>query len=148
METHKILIVADNSPLAIKVIEYGFGFAKQLGASVTLLCVVETALAMGNVDAGIFPDDALTSLKTKTADFLTRMKNTYSNGINTEILFPEGDTQTLVINTATKCKASLIVAGRYGHPGLGQLFNASVAEYIIHHSAVPVCIVPLYKPTA
>jgi len=143
MDIDKILIVADDSPSSIRAIEYGFNLAKGLRAKVMLLSVVEPALAIGDVDAGIFPDDALITLKRNTEDFLHQMKNEYGKGVYTQLMVTEGDIQTAVIDAAKKWGASIIVAGTHGRTGLNKLFNGSVAESIIHNSPIPVCVVPM-----
>jgi len=143
MDIDKILIVADDSPSSIRAIDYGFTLAKGLRAKVMLLSVVEPALAIGDADAGIFPDDALITLKRNTEDFLHQVKNEYGKGVYTQLMVPEGHIQTVVIDAAKKWDASIIVTGTHGRTGLNKLFNGSVAESIIHNSPVPVCVVPM-----
>ncbi len=145
MKTDKILIVADDSPSSIKAIQYGFNLARELGAKVTLLSVVDPAHTMGNPDSGIFPDDALIAFKSSTEDFLNQVKNDYATGIDTKLMAPLGDIQPTVIDVAVQWGASLIVAGIHGRTGLSKLFNGSVAESIIQHSPIPVCVVPMEK---
>ena len=145
MKTDKILIVADDSAPSIKAIQFGLNLAKDLGAKATLLGVIDPGDAIGNPDAGIFPDDALIALKTKTEDFLNRMNTRYGEGIDIELLAPVGDIETNVIDIAEKWGATMIVAGTHGRTGISKLLNSSVAESIIHHSPVPVCVVPMDK---
>jgi nucleotide-binding universal stress UspA family protein len=145
MKADKILIVADDSAPSTKAIQYGFELAIKLGAKVTLLSVVEPGHALGNPDAGIFPDDALIVLKEKTKEFLNRVKSDYGSGIDIDLMSPVGDIQPTVIAIAVKLGADLIVAGTHGRTGLSKLFSGSVAESIIHHSPVPVVIVPMDK---
>lgn len=145
MKIEKILIVADDSAPSIKAIKYGFALAAKLGAKVTLLSVVEPGHALGNPDAGVFPDDALMVFKEKTVAFLNRIKNDYGSGVDTELTTPVGDIQSTVINVAVKWGADMIIAGTHGRTGLSKLFSGSVAESIIQHSPVPVCVVPMDK---
>jgi len=144
MKIDKILIVADDSPSSAKAIQYGFNLARDMGAKVTLLSVIDPSLALGNPDAGIFPDDALIDLKEKTDDFLNSMKNKYGGDIDTEIMSPKGDIQETVIDIAVKWGAGLIVAGTHGRKGLSKLFKGSISGSIIHNSPIPVCVVPLH----
>jgi len=143
MRTDKILIVTDDGPSSAKAIQYGFNLARDLGAKVLLLCVIEPAMTIGDPDAGLFPDDVLINLIAKTKDFLSRMKIKYGTAVETEIMAPVGDIQTTIINTAVDWNASLIIAGTHGRTGLSRLFNGSVAESIINHSPVPVCVIPI-----
>jgi nucleotide-binding universal stress UspA family protein len=142
MKTNKILIVADDSEPSIKAIKYGFGLARELGAEVTLISVIDVIRSLGNPDAGIFPDDMLASEQEKTKAFLINMKDKYSKGIETELLMPVGEIQETILKTALKVKAELIVTGTHGRTGLNKLFNGSVAESIIHESSIPVFVVP------
>ena len=143
MKIDKILIVADDSPSSVKAIQYGYNLARDLGAKVTLLSVIDPSLALGNPDAGIFPDDALIDFKAKTGDFLERMKNKYGDGVGTKLLSPVGDIQATVIDLAIKWDAGLIVAGTHGGKGLSELFKDGIIASIIHNSPIPVCVVPM-----
>jgi nucleotide-binding universal stress UspA family protein len=145
MKTNKILVVADDSDSSVKAIQYGFNLARELNAKVALMYVIESSLTIGNVDAGIFPDDALSILKTKAEDFLTRMKTQYAADINTEFITTIGDIQTSIILKAKEWSADLIVTGTHNRTGLSRLFSGSIAESIIHRSPVPVFVVPLDK---
>jgi len=145
MKTSKILIAADDSDTSTRAVEYGFNIARDLGAGVILLSVVDPSAAVGNPDAGIFPDDALIALKTKTEDFLHRMKDRFGEGIDTILLSPAGEVQATVIQTAVEYGAGIIVTGTHNRTGLNKLFNGSIAESVIHHSPVPVFVVPAEK---
>lgn len=142
MKTDKILIVADDSPSAIKAIRYGFDLACDLNASVALLYVIESALAEGNVDAGIFPDQAAEKLKLDAEKFLNNMQQEYGQGIPTTLMTPEGEVKKTVVDIAGSWDAKLIVTGTHGRTGLNKLFMGSVSDSIIHNSNVPVCVVP------
>ena len=140
--TDKILIVADDSDSSIKAIKYGYSLADDLGAEVTLLYVIETAWTMGDVDAGIFADDATKESEESAKNFLTRMKSEYGAGIKTNLLIPVGDVRKIVLETAKSVEAKMIVTGTHGRTGFNKLLQGSISESIIHHSGVPVCVVP------
>ena len=145
MKTDRILIVADNSSSSIKAIRYGFSLAEELKAKVALLYVIEPGLAEGNVDAGIFPDDALKKLRTKARSFLQRIKKKYGKDIDIELMTPYGEISTITANIAKDWDARLLITGTHGRTGLSKLLNGSVAESIIHNSPVPVCVVQMDK---
>jgi len=127
--------------VSVKAIKYGFNLARELGAAVLLLNVIEPELTAGNPDAGIFPDDALMACESKANEFLNRMITDYAANVETQIATPVGNIQKTIIDTATKWQANLIIAGTHGRTGLNKLFNGSVAESIIQHSPVPVLVV-------
>ncbi len=145
MQPERILIVANDSPSSIKAAKYGYSFAAQLGAKVALLGVVDEALTEGNVDAGIFPDEAARQLKEKLELFLHQLARDHANGVDTEIFTPEGEIIQTILQTASEWDAHLIVAGTHGRTGLNRLLMGSVVEDIIRHSTVPVFVVPVDK---
>jgi len=142
MKTEKILIVADDSEPSVKAIAFGFNLARDLSAKVILLSVVDPIDSLGNPDAGVFPDDALMASKANAEGFLNKMKETYGEGIETELLAPVGDIQPTVAKTVVQLGADLIVTGTHGRTGLSLLFKGSVSESIVHHSTIPVLVVP------
>ena len=143
MNTDKILIVADESPASVKAVQYGFKLADDLGAAVMLINVVEPSLAIGNPDAGVFPDDALSVLKSNADALLNRLKEKYAGDVPTTMATPIGHAQTTIIDTAVKWGAGLIVVGAHAHTVLGKLFRGDISESVMHHSPVPVCVVPV-----
>lgn len=52
-----------------------------------------------------------------------------------------------VIEFANKVNASLIVTGSRGHGTIRRTILGSVSGYILHHSNIPVLIVPQHKPS-
>jgi len=143
MKIDKILIIADDSAPSIKAVKYGFGMARDLLAEVTLLSIVDPINSLGNPDAGVFPDDAIMAAKADAEAFLNKVKKTYGAGVKTELLTVVGEIQPAVIKTAIKHKADLIITGTHGRTGLSLLFHGSVSDAVIHHSPVPVCVVPM-----
>jgi len=145
MKIKKILIIVDDSLPSIKAVKFGYGFAREFGAKVMLLNVIEPDLTLGNPDAGFFPDDALIAAKAKTADFLHRMKTDYAHSVATESTSPEGDIGPNVLKVISDWHADLVVIGTHGRTGISKLLIGSVAESIISLSPVPVCVVPAHK---
>jgi|SRR6185503_10567727 len=145
MNINKILIVADDSPSSVKAVQYGFSLARDLGAKVMLLSVIEPGSAAGNPDAGVFPDDALIALKDRAGAFLKQMENNYAQSVDTQLHLEAGDIQATIIKTIGDWGAALVVVGTHGRSGLGKLFSGSMAESVIQHSPVPVCVVPAGK---
>ncbi|BAU54672.1 universal stress protein [Mucilaginibacter gotjawali] len=142
MKTGKILIVADDSAPSVKAIQFGFNLARDLSAEVILLSVIDPIDFLGNPDAGIFPDDALMAAKAEVETFLVEMKEKHGAGIETEVLTPVGDILSSVTKIAVQRGTYLIVSGTHGRTGLSLLFKGSISQSIIHHSKIPVIVVP------
>lgn len=59
-----------------------------------------------------------------------------------------GKPEKVILRAAQKLKASMIVMGDRESSTMSRLFLGSTAQKVIHHSEVPVLIVPLKKSTA
>ncbi|OOQ61956.1 universal stress protein [Mucilaginibacter pedocola] len=145
MNYHRILIVTEDNPSALKAARCGYELAMQLKAKVALVGVVEQGLLEGDVDAGIFPAQGAQSLKKDMEVFLEKIEKDYSQGTDTERFAPAGEIQATILQLAKEWEADLIVAGTHGRKGLNRLLMGSMAEGILRESTIPVFIVPMDK---
>ena len=141
MSYNKILIAVDSSEYAMKAAKKGLELAHQLNAKAALLFVVDKSEAMGNIDAGILPAEALIVLKKEAEQTLDELAEMY-NGKGLMKFMPEGHPTEDIIKTAETWEADLIVLGTHGRTGLRHLLMGSIAEHIVRHSKIPVMIVP------
>ena len=144
MSYNKILIAVDSSEYSMAAAKRGLELAHQLNAKAALIYVVDKAKAMGSVDAGIMPGEALLVLKKEVEQTLDQLAVMY-NGNELMKFMPEGHPIDDIINTAKIWEADLIVMGTHGRTGLMHMVMGSVAEQVIKHSKVPVMVVPV-KP--
>ncbi len=141
MSYSKILIAVDSSEYSMQAAKKGLELAHQVDANVALLFVVDTSKAMGNIEAGILPEQALIVLKKEAEQTLDELATMY-NGKDILKFMPEGSPTKDIIKTAEIWEADLIVLGTHGRTGLLHLLVGSVSEYIIRHSKIPVMVVP------
>lgn len=141
MSYNKILIAVDSSEYSMKAAKKGLELAHQLNAKAALLFVVDKSKAMGNVDAGILPAEALIVLKKEAEQTLDELAEMY-NGKGLMKFMPEGHPTEDIIKTAETWEADLIVVGTHGRTGLQHLLMGSIAEHIVRHSKIPVMVVP------
>jgi nucleotide-binding universal stress UspA family protein len=142
MSYKKILIAVDSSEFAMAAAKKGLALAHQLNAQAALIFVVDTSKAMGNVDAGISPAEALIVLKKEAEQTLEQIAALY-NGKGLIKLMPEGRPTEDILKTAETWGADLIVTGTHGRTGFMHLLLGSVAEYLMRHSKIPVMVVPV-----
>jgi nucleotide-binding universal stress UspA family protein len=141
MSYNKILIAVDGSEYAMKAAKKGLELAHQLNAKAALLFVVDKSKAVGNIDAGILPEEALIVLKKEAEQTLDELAEMY-NGKGLMKFMPEGHPTEDIIKTAETWEADLIVLGTHGRTGLRHLLMGSIAEHIVRHSKIPVIVVP------
>lgn len=141
MSYEKILIAVDSSEYSMTAARKGLELAHQLNAKTALLFVVDKSKAMGNIDAGIMPEEALIVLKKEAELTLDELSAMY-NGNDLMKFMPEGNPSEDIIKTSETWSADLIVMGTHGRTGLKHLLMGSTSEYIVRHSKIPVMVVP------
>jgi len=152
----KVLIALDYDPTAQKVAETGFSLAKTLGAEVTLLHVLSDPLYYSSNDhvsvmgfAGykdIIPLqlDNIEKLKKASRHFLEKSKQHL--GDNTiKTIVQEGDFAESILKTAKDLHADIIVIGSHSRKWLENIVMGSVTEKVLHHTSLPLYIVPTKK---
>lgn len=142
MNYKKILIAVDSSENSLNAAEKGMELVLQTHAAVAIVFVIDTSKALGNFDVGLLPGEALLALKKEAEQILDQLAKMYP-GTQLNQLMPEGYPREEILKTADTWQADLIVMGTHGRTGLSHLLMGSVAEYVIHHSKVPLLIVPL-----
>jgi nucleotide-binding universal stress UspA family protein len=141
MPYSRILISVDSHENSISVAKKGIDLAKKLEAKAALLFVVDKAKAMGNIDANILPHEALIILKKEAQQTLDQLA-AMNDGNNLAKFMPEGHPAEDIIKTAINWEADLIVLGTHGKKGLSKLLSHNVSDYVLHHSKVPVMLIP------
>lgn len=149
-----ILIALDYSPSAEIIAETGYALAKATGAQVTLMHVVADPNYYTTLDyspimgyTGFNSPDMLmmiddTDVKKASEDFLEQSKKHLGDeGIG--ILVSEGDCAEAILKAAIDLKAEIIVMGTHSRRGLDKILMGSIAEKVLHHSDIPLLIIPV-----
>lgn len=151
-----ILIALDYDPTAEKVAEAGAALAKALSAKVILLHVIaepayysSVAYAPvmgfgGYVDMDIMQPDIIDNLKKASTQFLEKSKEHLGDD-KIEILVKEGDIPDAIIDAAKEQSADIIVIGSHSRKWLEAIVMGSVTEKVLHHTTIPMYIVPTKK---
>jgi nucleotide-binding universal stress UspA family protein len=159
METNKmkkVLIALDYNPTAQKVAETGYSLAKSLNAEVTLLHVITDPMIYstpgyspvmgysGYVDVSPTILESIDGLKNASLQYLDKSKQHL--GDNTiQTLVKEGDFAETILKTAKELHSDIIVIGSHSQKWLENIVMGSVTEKVLHHSSVPLFIIPTRK---
>lgn len=153
MEFKKILIGIDDSHQSEKAATYGFELARLLRAEVGLVEVIEpmivqpmtTGIVGGEIDmiSNLPPVEVMNAQDASAKNVMQRFVARYGAEHNITQFLETGDAATVVIDTAIKFNADLIVVGSHGRSGFNRLLTGSVAEDVSRHSEIPVLVVPL-----
>lgn len=152
----KVLIALDYDPTAQKVAEAGFSLANSLNAEVILLHVIRDFVFYttsgfssimgynGFVDVSPTVLENIEGLKNASLQYLDKTKQ-HLGDTNIQTLVKEGDPAETILETANKLDSNIIVIGSHSQKWLENIVMGSVTEKVLHHSSIPLFIIPTKK---
>jgi nucleotide-binding universal stress UspA family protein len=152
----KVLIALDYDPTAQKVAETGFSLAKAMGAEVILLHVISDPVYYssteyspimgfdGFMETGSLQLDSVDALKNASLHFLDKSRQ-HLGDKTIQTLVEEGDIAESILKTAKETHADIIVMGSHSRKWLEDIVVGSVTEKVLHHTSIPMFIIPTKK---
>ena len=131
----EILVPVDFSECSQKALQYAIPFAKQFGAQLTLLHVVQPYPAvpeMAPVDIESIQDAKQKLVETKAA---------IDKGISARAQVRVGNPPAEIVDAATQGGSDLIILSTHAHTGLARVFLGSTAEKVVRQAPCPVLVV-------
>lgn len=140
----RILVPTDFSTTADAALDYAYVLAKQFGASIELLHVLDDPFVADGMAAEAYISEApvLRSAMLRDSQERLRHRATTHEGvphIDTEVLFGHG--ARTIAEYATERGVDLIVMGTHGRTGFAHLLLGSVAERLVRTAPCPVLTV-------
>lgn len=140
----RILVPTDFSTTADAALDYAYVLAKQFGASIELLHVLDDPFVADGMAAEAYISEApvLRSAMLRDSQERLRHRATTREGvthIDTEVLFGHG--ARTIAEYATERGVDLIVMGTHGRTGFAHLLLGSVAERLVRTAPCPVLTV-------
>lgn len=141
MEFHKILIAIDSNPSAELVALSGLQLAKQFNSEIALISIIDPD--------GIPDEDSPTTreLEDMMEHNLNRSQlnviEKIFKGFSIKSFVEKGVPYKVILETADKWGADIIVMGTHGRKGLPRLLLGSVAEDVIRHSKKTLIVIPV-----
>ncbi len=137
----KIVVPVDFSECSHKALRYAIPFAKQFGASITLVFVAQINYAVGEfgmVDAPLM-ETQLRESADKAMEKLLREEigDRVPATKQTRIGRPASE----IAAAAKELDADLIIISTHGHTGLKHVFLGSVTENVVRVAPCPVLVV-------
>lgn len=134
----RILVPVDFSHCSKEALEFAAPFARQFGASLTVLNVITPYYAVdpyGMNPPGDFEPD-LAICAQQQLDRL--VSETLPPDVPAQTLVRRGRPANEIIEAAKELDADLIVIPTHGHTGLKHVVFGSTAEYVVRHAPCPV----------
>jgi len=149
----KILIALDYNPTAQKVAETGYALAKAMNAKTILLHVLSDVTYYSSLNySPIMGFGGFSSVDTVQADTIEEIKKVAQTYLDKskqhlgderiQTVVKNGDYGETILKTAKELDVDIIVMGTHSRRGLEKILVGSVAEKVLHHSLIPVFIIP------
>jgi nucleotide-binding universal stress UspA family protein len=155
----KVLIALDYNPTAQKVAESGYSIARAMNAEVILIHVISDPVYYssmeyspimgfnGFMESGQWQLDSVSSLKKATLHFLDKSR-IHLGDKTIQTLVGEGDFAGTILKTAEELHADVIVMGSHSRKWLENILIGSVTEKVLHHTNIPLFIIPTRSSTS
>jgi Universal stress protein UspA and related nucleotide-binding proteins len=88
--------------------------------------------------------DSIDGLKNASLQFLYKSKQ-HLGDKTIQTLVKEGDFADSILETAKEVQADIIVVGSHSRKWLENIVMGSVTEKVLHHTSIPLFIVPTKK---
>jgi nucleotide-binding universal stress UspA family protein len=141
----RILVPIDGSKTAARGLSEAIRLAKDQGAKLRLLHVVDKMAIIGVTEAGMDPGPVLARMARGGRALLERARKTANKrGVGVDTAFYEPVAKRVadtVLSEAKKWRADLIVMGTHGRRGVRRLVLGSDAEHVVRLAEVPVLLV-------
>jgi len=139
LQVKRILVPTDFSPPSRKAANYAASLAKQFGAEILMLHVVEPVTPPPSL-ALVMTEDLDRHMREEAARRLADWRKeigvtTMKANVRTGAPYHE------IIAAAEETNTDLIVIGTHGHRKLAQIFLGSTAERVVRHARCPVLVV-------
>jgi nucleotide-binding universal stress UspA family protein len=145
----KILVATDGSETALKASRYAVTLAKQLGASITILGVIDNRSLPSYYT--VPPDATAFHITEPVEDFLKEAakrdvakvkKLCEKKGVSCRTVISSGHPAEEIIKEAERSTSNLIILGSHGRGALAAVFLGSVTYGVVHKEThIPVLIV-------
>jgi len=147
----RILIALDYNPTAQKVAETGHDLAKAMNAETFLLHVTSDAAYYSSLNyspimgfelfSNAVEPNTAAEIKRAAQDYLAKLKQ-HLGDEKIQMVVKNGVFGETIVNTARELEADIIVMGTHSRRGFEKILIGSVAENVLHHSSIPLLIIP------
>jgi nucleotide-binding universal stress UspA family protein len=139
-----ILIPTDGSVLSMKAVKSGVALAKEAGAKVTVLTVIEPAGVLGTDSRRVAATRQVYERQVRDnaeRELYDAERSAKKQGVTcVTVLQEHTQPYRAIIDTATKRKCDLIAMASHGRKGVAALILGSETNKVLIHSRIPVLV--------
>lgn len=133
-----LLVTTDGSEASWAAVEHGLDLAREVGAEITALHVVDDRASGRGMVGSSLMDRSREAGKEAAQEVVEAAEE---RGIPVESVVLEGVPSEEIVDYAANNGMDLIVMGTHGRTGIRAALIGSVAERVVRHSTVPVLTV-------
>jgi universal stress protein A len=139
LRVQNVLVPIDFSEPSEKALSYGMAFAKQFGAKITLLHVIEPSVYPKEFGYGSASDSD--RVKAATDRLRTLAQRKIEPAFPVQVLVGRGPPFEVIAAMSRDLDIDLIVIATRGYTGLKHVLIGSTAERVVRHAQCPVLVV-------
>ena len=142
----RVIFTTDGSKFAEESLPYAVDLAKQCGAELEILSIIENPVFYGTPEATALYDAEFYRSLAAELEKLAQgavdraRKQAAEAGVMASAKIRRGSPADEVVGEAKDWQADAIVLSTHGRTGLGRIFLGSVANAIVHHAPCPVLL--------
>jgi len=133
-----ILVPLDFSEISLKALQYAVPFARQYGAKLTLVHVVDLPLYVESPIPTRFGPEEIAEIKKRVADTCAPR---IPEELTVETVIRQGGVFETILEVARETSANLIITTTHGRTGLSHLVLGSTAEDLVRRADCPVLVI-------
>lgn len=141
----KILVPLDGSELAKKVLPHATALAKDSGAELTLVTVVQFTMGATGAKLEAMPEavaERKAALKAEALIYLEKIQRDLKDkGVIAHCVALEGDVASQIIAFAEQKSFDLIAMATHGRSGIDRFVMGSIAEKVVRGTVIPVLLI-------
>lgn len=142
---HRILVPVDFSPNSRKAVDYATAFARQFGATITFLHVIQVNYAYGEFGAIDFTALEREMRAGAEKELSGLLASTTAAGLQAASIIREGSPAKVIADVARELQSDLLVISTHGYTGLRHVLMGSIAEHVVRYAPCPVLVVRLQE---
>ena len=138
----RILVPTDFSDCSAAAADLAAQLARQLGAAVEVVTVVDTSPLLEAYGDVAYREERIADIRGQAGRKLDAFTEAHCAGIESvRSQVRDGNTLDEILEAARETGSELIVMGTHGRTGLAHLLIGSIAEKVVRHSPLPVLTV-------
>lgn len=136
----RVLVPVDFSECSKKALLYAVPFAKQFGAEIVLVHVIQAYVPVPEMTA-VDWELMAAQMRRSGEKELARLHESIADNVRIKTVLRTGRPDFEIVKAADELDVDLILLSTHGRTGLGRVFLGSVAEQVTRHAHCPVLTV-------